>query len=214
MLVQTRRPTNLPNTEVGLGYFIRTGNSDEIIYKDGETGGYASFAGFSTKLRSGAVVLSNSANLVNDIGFRLTNPVYKIAQYPPEVSVDPKLLATYQGVYEMNPKFALTIRAEGAGSSRAEQDSPNSNYLPRARTASLCALSMHREHFYVTRMERSIGCCGIRMEGTRTVRAFLESGARHGRGIAAADPSTLEDLDRCGKPWPTESTGRALPVNG
>ena len=75
MLVQTRRPTNLPNTEVGLGYFIRTGNSDEIIYKDGETGGYASFAGFSTKLRSGAVVLSNSANLVNDLGFWLTNPV-------------------------------------------------------------------------------------------------------------------------------------------
>lgn len=113
MLVQTRRPTNLPNTEVGLGCFFRTANSDDIIYKDGETGGYASFAGFSTKLRSGAVVLSNSTNLVNDIGFRLTNPVYRIAQYPPEVSVDPAVLAAYQGVYEMSPKFSLTIRADG-----------------------------------------------------------------------------------------------------
>jgi D-alanyl-D-alanine-carboxypeptidase/D-alanyl-D-alanine-endopeptidase len=112
MLLQTRRPTNLPNTEVGLGCFIRTGNSDEIIYKDGETGGYASFVGFSTTLRSGAIVLSNSTNIVNDIGFRLTNPAYKIAQYPPEVTVDPDLLATYQGVYEMSPKFALTIRTE------------------------------------------------------------------------------------------------------
>jgi serine-type D-Ala-D-Ala carboxypeptidase/endopeptidase len=113
MLVQTRRPTNVPNAEVRLGCFIRTANGDEIIYKDGETGGYASFAGFSTKLRSGAVVLSNSANIVNDIGFRLTNPVYKIAQYPPEVTVDPAVLAAYQGVYEMSPKFVLTIRAEG-----------------------------------------------------------------------------------------------------
>ncbi|RXH07480.1 serine hydrolase [Bradyrhizobium guangzhouense] len=112
MLVQTRRLTNLPNTEVGLGCFIRRGNSDEIIYKDGETGGYASFAGFSTKLRSGAVVLSNSTNLVNDIGFRLTNPAYNIAQYPPEVTVDPAVLVTYQGTYEMGPKFALGIRAE------------------------------------------------------------------------------------------------------
>jgi CubicO group peptidase (beta-lactamase class C family) len=112
MLLQTRRPTNLPNTEVGLGCFIRTGNKDEIIWKDGGTGGYASFAGFSTTLRSGAIVLSNSINSVNDIGFRLTNPAYTIAQYPPEVAVDPAVLATYQGVYEMNPKFALTIRAE------------------------------------------------------------------------------------------------------
>ncbi|WP_271576595.1 serine hydrolase [Bradyrhizobium sp. CCBAU 11361] len=112
MLLQTRRPTNLPNTEVGLGCFIRTGNKDEIIWKDGGTGGYASFAGFSTTLRSGAIVLSNSINSVNDIGFRLTNPAYTIAQYPPEVAVDPAVLATYQGVYEMSPKFALTIRAE------------------------------------------------------------------------------------------------------
>jgi serine-type D-Ala-D-Ala carboxypeptidase/endopeptidase len=112
MLLQTRRPTNLPNVEVGLGCFVRTGNDDQVVYKDGETGGYASFAGFSTRLRSGAVVLSNATNLVNDIGFRLTNPAYKIAQYPPEVAVDPGLLATYQGVYEMSPKFALTIRAE------------------------------------------------------------------------------------------------------
>ena len=37
------------------------------------------------------------------------------------------------------------------------------------------------------------------MEGTRTVRAFLESGARHGRWIAAADPSTLEDFGQMRK---------------
>ena len=112
MLLQTRRPTDGANEEVSLGWFVRGRNSDEVIYKDGETGGYAAFAGFSTTVRSGAVVLSNSTNLVDDIGFRLTNPAYKIAQYPPEVSVDPAMLAAYQGVYEMSPKFSLTIRAE------------------------------------------------------------------------------------------------------
>jgi hypothetical protein len=49
---------------------------------------------------------------VNDIGLSLTNPAYKIAQYPAEVTVDPAILATYEGVYQMNPKFALAIRAE------------------------------------------------------------------------------------------------------
>lgn len=112
LLLQTRRPTNLPNTEVGLGWFIGSANKDQTIWKDGMTGGYAAFAGFSMSLKSGAVVLSNTANSVNDIGLHLTNPAYKIAQYPPEVSVDPDVLATYQGVYEMTPKFALAIRAE------------------------------------------------------------------------------------------------------
>jgi CubicO group peptidase (beta-lactamase class C family) len=107
-----RRPTSSQNTKVGLGWFFVNSNSDEIVWKDGMTGGYASFAGFSKSLRSGAVVLSNAANSVNDIGFSLTNPANKIAQYPPEVMVDPAILATYQGTYQMAPNFALVIRAE------------------------------------------------------------------------------------------------------
>jgi D-alanyl-D-alanine-carboxypeptidase/D-alanyl-D-alanine-endopeptidase len=112
MLLQTRRPADIPNTEVGLGWFVGTADNDEMIWKDGLTGGYAAFAGFSTRLKSGAVVLSNTSNSVNDIGRHLTNPAYRISQYPPEVIVDPAVLATYQGVYQMTPKFALAIRAE------------------------------------------------------------------------------------------------------
>jgi hypothetical protein len=98
--------------KVGLGWFVRSGNDDEIVWKDGMTGGYACFAGFSTRLRSGAVVLSNAANPINDIGFSLANPANKIAQYPPEITVDPTVLATYEGIYQMTPRFALAIRAE------------------------------------------------------------------------------------------------------
>jgi len=112
LLLQTRRPTGAPNLEVGLGWFVRSGNNDEIVWKDGMTGGYACFAGFSTRARSGAVLLSNTANSINDIGLSLTNPAYKIAQYPPEVAVDPAILETYQGVYQLTPKFVLAIRAE------------------------------------------------------------------------------------------------------
>jgi D-alanyl-D-alanine-carboxypeptidase/D-alanyl-D-alanine-endopeptidase len=112
LLLQTRRPTKNSNSNVGLGWFVRSGNDDEIVWKDGMTGGYASFAGFSTRLRSGAVVLSNTANSINDIGFSLANPANKIAQYPPEITVDPTVLATYEGIYQMTPRFALAIRAE------------------------------------------------------------------------------------------------------
>jgi serine-type D-Ala-D-Ala carboxypeptidase/endopeptidase len=113
LLLRTRRPTDSGNAKVGLGWFVTSGNNDEIVWKDGMTGGYACFAGFSTRLRSGAVVLSNTANTTNDIGFHLANAANKIAQYPPEVAVDPAVLATYQGTYQMAPNFALAIRAEG-----------------------------------------------------------------------------------------------------
>jgi serine-type D-Ala-D-Ala carboxypeptidase/endopeptidase len=112
LLLQTRRPTDIAKMQVGFGWFVLSGNDDEIVWKNGGTGGYSSFVGFSTRLRSGAVVLSNTANTIDDIGFHLTNPAYKIAQYPPEIAVDPAVLATYEGVYQMTPAFALAIRAE------------------------------------------------------------------------------------------------------
>jgi CubicO group peptidase (beta-lactamase class C family) len=110
--LKMRRPTSAQNTKVGLGWFFLNSTGDEIVYKEGMTGGYASFAGFSKTLRSGAVVLSNAANALNDIGFHLSNPANQIAQYPPEVSVDPAVLAAYEGTYQMAPGFALVIRAE------------------------------------------------------------------------------------------------------
>ncbi len=112
-LLQIRRPTDAAKVKVGLGWFVTSANNDEIVWKDGMTGGYACFAGFSTRLRSGAVILSNAANSTNDIGFHLTNPANKIAEYPPEVTLGPAVLASYQGVYQLAPNFALAIRAEG-----------------------------------------------------------------------------------------------------
>jgi hypothetical protein len=36
-----------------------------------------------------------------------------VALYPPQVAVDPAILASYAGIYQMAPTFMLTIRAEG-----------------------------------------------------------------------------------------------------
>lgn len=111
LLLKTRRPTDAADVKAGLGVFLLTANDDVMVVKNGQTGGYSAFAGFSTRLKSGAVVLSNAANLVDDIGRHLANPAFKITEYPPMVAVDPALLATYEGVYRMSPKFTLTIRA-------------------------------------------------------------------------------------------------------
>lgn len=112
LLLQTRRATDRASTKAGLGWAVTSDHGDEIVWKDGLTGSYASYAGFSTRRRAGAIVLANAANPVNDLGLRLTNPAFTLAEYPPQVSVDPALLAQYEGTYRMTPAFALVIRAE------------------------------------------------------------------------------------------------------
>ena len=58
-LIETRRPTPLAGTDVGMGWFISTHGKEEIAWKSGLSGGCNTFIGFSTKRRRGAVLLSN-----------------------------------------------------------------------------------------------------------------------------------------------------------
>ena len=95
-----------------LGWQVRKANGDEIIWHGGAMGGYCGHVGFSTKRKSGAVVLSNTAiYMIDHLGFHLANPAFKVAKYLPKVTVDQSVLASYEGVYELTPTFSMTIRA-------------------------------------------------------------------------------------------------------
>ena len=60
-------------------------------------------------------MLSNAGywNPIDDIGAHLVNTAFPLVEYPPQISVNPAVLATYPGTYVMTPEFALTIRAAG-----------------------------------------------------------------------------------------------------
>ena len=62
-----------PKTQIGLGWHLtpmdRRGR--KMIWHNGGTGGFSSWMGFVKETRTGVVVLSNSANSVDDIGVRL-----------------------------------------------------------------------------------------------------------------------------------------------
>lgn len=72
-LLQTRRPTTVSGTDVGLGWFISSNRTEEIVWKSGLTGGFSSFIAFSTRRRRGAVLLSNGGYTAG-VGFKLINP--------------------------------------------------------------------------------------------------------------------------------------------
>jgi serine-type D-Ala-D-Ala carboxypeptidase/endopeptidase len=113
MTLGERHPTERQRVEVALGWFLSTSHRDEIAWKDGGTGGYATFIGFSTKSRRAGILLSNTADYGSNLklGVHLINPAYALARL--HMAVDPAILAAYVGRYELDPDFVLTVRADG-----------------------------------------------------------------------------------------------------
>ncbi len=67
-------------TRVGLGWHISKGAAGDVIWHNGGTGGYRTFAGFVQETGRGVVVLTNSTKGADDIGFRLLNPEAKLIE--------------------------------------------------------------------------------------------------------------------------------------
>jgi serine-type D-Ala-D-Ala carboxypeptidase/endopeptidase len=105
-----QQQTDSPNMTIALGWHVFNLKGTEIIFHNGGTGGFRSFIGFSKTQRLGIVVLGNSESDVSDLGFHLLDSRSPLAK-PPKASivVDPKLLATYIGRYEITLDFSITI---------------------------------------------------------------------------------------------------------
>jgi hypothetical protein len=60
---------------IAAGWFIRADHDDELIWKNGDTLGFTSFMGYSTKSQTGAVLLANGecAPMLTPIGWHLLN---------------------------------------------------------------------------------------------------------------------------------------------
>ena len=103
--------------EIGLGWIIPHVNS-EIIFHDGMTGGYCSFAGFDKENQKAVVVLSSIAsvgivNHVENIGLHILDPGIELKTPKKAVEVDTSVYDDYVGEYEMAPNFIITISRDG-----------------------------------------------------------------------------------------------------
>ncbi len=67
-------------TRVGLGWHISKGAEGDVVWHNGGTGGYRTFAGFVKATGKGVVVLTNSTKGADDIGFRLLNSAAKLIE--------------------------------------------------------------------------------------------------------------------------------------
>ena len=118
-LRQTHNPrhaTANANLKVGLAWHILSRPVGNIVWHNGGTGGYRTFAGFDPARRISVVVLSNVNRSVDDLGYHLLDESFPLEPPPErhtEVAVDSLVQARYVGDYELAPTFHIVITREG-----------------------------------------------------------------------------------------------------
>ncbi len=107
---------------IGLNWISRHTAGDTIVWHNGGTGGYRTFAGFVRARKIGVVVLTNSGNAgADDIGMHLLDPTIALAPRPVSrkqrsaIEMPLNVLERYVGRYQLSPAFAIEITSrEGA----------------------------------------------------------------------------------------------------
>jgi CubicO group peptidase (beta-lactamase class C family) len=107
-----------PAMAIGLAWHrLKTPAGNMLVWHNGGTGGYRTFAGYVEATGQGIVVLSNTSQSVDEIGFHLLDasvPLPPLPKVRKEVPLPAETLEKYVGTFELAPKFALVITREGA----------------------------------------------------------------------------------------------------
>ena len=111
--IETRKPLReiSAKMKVGLGWHIlpATATTGEVVWHNGGTGGFRSFAGFDAARKKGIVILTNSAESADDIGFNFFDTTVPLKKIAPAIVVGEKILDEYIGEYELAPDFIFTV---------------------------------------------------------------------------------------------------------
>ena len=99
--------------KIGLAWMLDQVKGQAFAWHNGQTGGYASFAGYTLDGKRGVVVLSNTARDVDALGVAVLLPGSlppPAGPAPKEIAIAPAELAQYAGQYALAPTFVLSVR--------------------------------------------------------------------------------------------------------
>ena len=117
-MLSVKRPTGQAFIDSALGWAIDTRGGAEIIWKNGGTGGYRTFIGYSPRTGVGIVALSNASTGAgtDDIGLHLLDARFPLdvpEGSPRETTVSGNVLDEYVGHYKLGQTSVVTISREG-----------------------------------------------------------------------------------------------------
>lgn len=114
-----RRPLG-GNNAIGLAWNTVSLLGTSVTWHNGGTGGFRTFIGLDDAHHRGVIVLTNSTNSPDDIGFHMLQPQVPLEAPPApqkartEITLDPSKLDALAGVYALAPNFQLTVTREGS----------------------------------------------------------------------------------------------------
>jgi len=92
--------------QIGLGWHIA---DHKYIWHNGGTGGFRSFAGYDPEKKRAIIILTNSTNGADDLGFHWLNEVYPLKVLKKSIVLESIKQKEYEGIYEINPQFKITV---------------------------------------------------------------------------------------------------------
>lgn len=124
--------------EIGLGWHYVKGKNT-VVWHNGRTAGYSSFAGFIEGTTIGVIVLSNSNETIDDLGLKILDNNRELIlpekkEELPIIEVTEEVLETYVGRYELAPTFSITVTREGNQLFLQATDQPRFEVYPSAPT--------------------------------------------------------------------------------
>jgi D-alanyl-D-alanine-carboxypeptidase/D-alanyl-D-alanine-endopeptidase len=113
------RETGTDDLEIAMAWHVFHKFGTDIYWHNGGTAGYRSFAGFVPAKKTGVVVLCNTFFDIDDMGYHILESQYPVGKFSApkervEMALDPKILESYVGEYELAPTFKIKITHEGA----------------------------------------------------------------------------------------------------
>lgn len=98
------------DTLSGYAWQVTTKEGSTVLWHTGHTGGYQAFVGFNPARRVGVVVLTNTNQKIDELGFYALAPdVFPLGQFPPLPRINEAALERCVGVYEVTPEVRITI---------------------------------------------------------------------------------------------------------
>lgn len=108
-LTHTPRRDIGDSDRIGLAWMIHHTPQGDVVWHNGETGGYSSFMGFTSDGRRGVVILANATGAPQELGFAALLPSAPLPVVHKAIAVPSAQLDAYVGQYMLAPGFALNV---------------------------------------------------------------------------------------------------------
>ncbi len=122
---------------MGLGWHLLSPRGKQIVFHNGETGGYHAFIAVEPSTGNNLVMLDNSAGSIDDIGLHIIDSSLPLTAPPAarkEITVAPAVLAQYAGTYRLAPTFAITVTVENGSLMAQATDQPKFQLFAESET--------------------------------------------------------------------------------